>query len=567
MDGFDVVVVGSGFGGAVTAYRLASEGRSVLVLERGAAYPPASFPRTPYGFGQNVWDPRRGRYGLFDVWSFDTMDAVVAAGLGGGSLIYANVLIRKDENWFTTEVDGTSRSWPLTRAELEPHYAAVEDMLGAQVFPMAAPLYAQVRKTAALRDAALALGYEETTWDNVDPGRKQWYLPQLAVTFSNRGRAPVPGEAIEEAVRNLHDRDRQTCRLCGECDIGCNYGSKNTLDFNYLTLAQRAQAELRTLAEVTTIESLAGDEGYVVHYVQHPEGGPGTVQARHLVLSAGTFGTTRLLLKSRSALPGISPLLGHRFTGNGDLLTFALHARRRGPDGPAGQVRLDPAHGPVITSTLRHPDEHDGAERGSRGQYLQDAGYPAFVAWLAQMGSVPSEAGHVAKFVARRLWDHARHEHVRNHAEVEDLVHDTSLSAGSMPLLGMGLDTPDGVFDLDGDGELTLDWPERQSTALYTQAAALGRQVARELGAQFLEDPLVTLFRHFVTVHPLGGCPMGRTWQEGVVDPWGRVHGRPNLHVADGSVMPGPVGANPSLTIAALADRFADGMIDDMKGR
>ena len=329
----------------------------------------------------------------------------------------------------------------------------------------------------------------------------------------------------------------------------------------------QADAELRTLAEVKTIESTAADEGYVVHYVQHPDGVAGAVRARHLVLSAGTFGTTRLLLKSRSALPGISPMLGHRFSGNGDLLTFALHARRRGPDGTVGQVSLDPSYGPVITSTLRHPDEHDGVKRGSRGHYLQDAGYPAFVAWLAQIGSVPSDIGHVATFVARRLWDHARHRAAPSHPEIEDLVRDTALSAGSMPLLGMGLDTPDGVLDIDGDGDLTLDWPEGHSRALYEQAVALGREVAHELGARFLEDPLVSLFRHFVTVHPLGGCPMGRTWREGVVDPWGRVHGRPNLHIADGSVMPGPVGANPSLTIAALADRFADGMIDDMKGR
>ena len=216
MEAFDVVVVGSGFGGAVTSFRLAAAGFDVLVLDRGASYPPNSFPRTPHDFARSFWDSDRHRYGLFDVRSFPHVDTVVSAGLGGGSLIDANVLIRKDEHWFDAGGAGSPGPWPVTRADLEPHYETVEKALGAQVFPMDVAPYSSVRKTTALAGAARALGYEATTWDRVDPKRKQWFLPQLAVTFANDGHAPVPGERIDEEIRNLHDRDRVTCRLCGE---------------------------------------------------------------------------------------------------------------------------------------------------------------------------------------------------------------------------------------------------------------------------------------------------------------------------------------------------------------
>ncbi len=568
MEEFDVVVVGSGFGGAVTSFRLADAGMDVLVLERGAAYPPDSFPRTPHGFAGNFWDPARRRFGLFDVRSFSHIDTIVSAGLGGGSLIYANVLIRKDEHWFETEVQGELRPWPVTRAALDPHYDAVEKALGAQVFPFGVTPYSAVRKTAGLRAAAASLGYDETTWDGVDPKRKQWYLPQLAVTFANDGRPPVPGEKIEEPVRNLHDRDRQTCRLCGECDIGCNFGSKNSLDFNYLTRAERAGAEIRTLAEVRGFEPTPDDAGYVVRYVHHPDQVETTVAARHLVLAAGTLGSTHLLLRSRHLLRGLSPMLGRGFSGNGDLLTAALSAKEHAP-GQRGRtpVQIDPSHGPVITSTLRSPDERDGADAGARGFYLQDAGYPASLSWILQVGSLPTTVARLATFALRRLRARGGRRGTSLASDLQDLLGGNALSEGSLPLLGMGLDVPDGVLGLDRDGDLTLAWTKKPSDAFYRDVVRTSRAVADALGARFLEDPVTTMLRRFVTVHPLGGCAMGLTAQHGVVDEWGRVHGHPRLHVADGSVMPGPVGANPSLTIAALADRFADQMIDDMKGR
>src|SRR5919109_1436383 len=218
---FDTVIVGSGFGGSVMAYRLAEAGKRVCVLERGRAYPPGSFTRSPFRARESFWDPKRGLLGMYHYWSFKGIDALVSAGLGGGSLIYANVLQRKDERWFVTE-----------------------DV--------------------------------------------------------NDGEPPVPGQKIEERIRNLHDRDRVTCQLCGECDVGCNFGAKNTLDYNYLTYAAHHGAEIRTLCDVRTIEPRPGG-GYTVGYadLSDPDGAAErngrpaplrTITCDRLVPSAGPLG-------------------------------------------------------------------------------------------------------------------------------------------------------------------------------------------------------------------------------------------------------------------------------------
>ncbi len=244
---YDAVVVGSGFGGSVTAYRLAEAGRRVRVLERGRAYPPGSFTRSPYRARESFWDPRRGLTGMYHYWSFRGIDALVSAGLGGGSLIYANVFLRKDENWFVQEDlrDGGYEHWPVTRADLDPHYDRVEAMIGLQRYPFDHEPYSKTPKTIAFKDAAEANGLE-------------WFLPPLAVTFANEGREPVPGEPIEEKLPNLHGRARTTCQLCGECDVGCNYGAKNTLDYNYLTHAAHHGAEIRTLSRRAQLRAPRG---------------------------------------------------------------------------------------------------------------------------------------------------------------------------------------------------------------------------------------------------------------------------------------------------------------------
>ena len=379
-DHFDVVVVGSGFGGSVSAYRLAAGGLSVCVLERGHPWPPNSFPRDPTRLARNLWDPDHGLYGMFDVWSFRGLEGVVSSGLGGGSLIYANVLIRKDERWFVKEDSKQPgyEYWPLTRADLDPHYDAVEKMLNAQSYPFDLAPYSATTKTQAMKQAASALGLE-------------WQLPRLAVTFANKDRPPALGECIEGEPPNLHGATRVTCRLCGECDIGCNFGAKNTLDYNYLSRAKDQGAVIRTLSEVKRIDSDPRG-GYVVTYVQHDStGSPGrspssaAIHADKLILAAGTFGSPYLLLRNRAAFPALSPALGTHFSGNGDLLTFIDQAR-----GPDGQPRsLDPSIGPVITSAIRVADELDGTGVHGRGFYVEDGGNPAFLDYLEGLSSAP----------------------------------------------------------------------------------------------------------------------------------------------------------------------------------
>ncbi|MCW3063830.1 MAG: FAD-dependent oxidoreductase, partial [Solirubrobacterales bacterium] len=225
---YDAIVVGSGFGGSVAAARLADAGRRVLVLERGKAYAPGDFPRSPGACRANFWDPSAGLHGLFDVWSFRGIDALVGSGLGGGSLIYANVLLRKDERWFVEEA---GESWPISRADLDPHYDRVERRLGAAPYPVEHEPYGSTPKTVAFRAAARRAGYEP-------------FGPPLAISFApGEGEAPVVGEPLRDAP-SLHGRTRQTCRLCAECTIGCNYGAKNTVDHTYLTDAVAAGAEI-----------------------------------------------------------------------------------------------------------------------------------------------------------------------------------------------------------------------------------------------------------------------------------------------------------------------------------
>ena len=560
---FDVVVVGSGFGGSVMTQRLSQAGMSVCLLERGKSYPPGSFPRSPWETGRNFWDPSKGLHGLFNVWSFRGIGGIVASGLGGGSLVYSNVLIRKDRSTFVRD---ELETWPVTYEELEPHYERHERMLAATPYPFepdpakrdpAREPFDRTYKTNALRLAAERLGLE-------------WYLPKLAVAFSANG-APSLAEPILDEPENIHGRVRSTCRLCGECNIGCNYGSKNTLDFNYLSdAALRHGASIFTRCEVKTFAPRP-EGGYVVGYVDHSEAIEGetrtqplplrTMTCDRLVLAAGAFGSTYLLLKNREALPGLSDRLGKRFCGNGDLLTFALKSLEEGAD--RRPRLLDPGYGPVITSTIRVPDALEGGP--GRAYYIQDGGQPQIASWIVETGNLPGVIRRALRLVVRLVKKWLRFDRRSDIGrEIAAAFGPATLSSSMMLLFGMGRDIPDGNMSLTEDGYLDLDWRTRRSNAFFEQVRGTGGQIADVLNAKFVDNPPWHLSR-VVTVHPLGGCPMGRDELEGVVDSYGRVFGHQDLLVVDGSMIPGPVGPNPSNTIAALAHRAAERLIEEAR--
>ncbi|WP_327413822.1 FAD-dependent oxidoreductase [Streptomyces sp. NBC_01233] len=551
-DAVDVVVVGSGFGGSVAAYRLAEDGLSVVVLERGKPYPPGSFPRTPAAMGRNFWDPSEGMHGLFDIWSFRGLEGVVSSGLGGGSLIYANVLLRKDERWFVHESPlpgGGYENWPIGRGDLDPHYERVERMLGATRYP-----YTDTPKTVAMEEAADKLGLHASR-------------PPLAVTFSPRpGEGPVPGAPVPEPeYGNLHGLPRDTCRLCGECDIGCNFGAKNTLDHTYLSAARHHGADIRTRCEVRGFTPLPGG-GYEVRYVVHDPAREGRrtatsrlpvqrITCNRLVLAAGSFGSTYLLLRNRAALPGISQALGTRFCGNGDVL--GLVAKATGGAEVHGPRTIASSTGPVITSAIRVADELDEDGQPGRGFYIEDAGYPAFVNWLAEATQVPGSIRRTAGFGLHRLRSRLGFSPQSNISrQLALLLGPGVFSDSSLPLLGMGRDLPDGRMGLRR-GYLDVDWTTQTSRRYFERVRSTMRDMAETLGGQFHDNPLWWA-RRVITVHPLGGAPIGRHPAEGVCDSFGEVFGHPGLHVLDGAALPGPVGANPSLTIAAFADRACD---------
>ena len=416
------------------------------MLERGRAYPPQAFPRSPLESARTSGSRPRACTACTTTGPSTGSTRFASAGLGGGSLIYANVFIRKDEHWFVKEdlADGGYEYWPVTRADLDPHYDRVESRSGSSSSRSAqSPTPRRRRRSPSATRLSVS---------NSAARQPSGYCRQLAVTFANEGARRCLASRSTRAG-NLHGRTRTTCQLCGECDIGCNYGAKNTLDYNYLTDAWRAGAELRTRSEVRSFEPADGG-GYLVHYVRREpaeEGRPvkaselvlHTLSCKHLILSAGTLGTTRLMLLNSDALPGMSKSqLGLGFSGNGDFLSFALHCSQRTADGKKEPLVIDAARGPVITSAIRVPDGLDGGggappER-ERGFYLEDAGYPQLASWALEALEAPKNILEQIPRFMRSLFHHPRHRHSEIGAVISSLFGDCELSSTVLPLLGHG---------------------------------------------------------------------------------------------------------------------------------
>lgn len=549
----ETLVIGSGFGGSVVAARLAMAGREVALIERGRAYAPGDFPRTPAGVAANFWSPATQRYGMFDAWSFSGIDSIVSSGLGGGSLIYANVLLRKDESWFSQPHPyqrGVAEHWAVSREDLDPHYDCVETFMDVQEMPWSHDEGSgfHIRKTAAMRDAAR--------------GRGEFHLAPLAVRFKDGDGNPAIGAELPKAsYGNIHNSWRRTCRMLGECDVGCNEGAKSSLDHTYLSAASHHGASISVCTEATSIARRADGRFEVevrIHAPDDPDRPPqtATITARRLVVAAGTYGSTYLMLANRDALGITSPVLGTRYCGNGDLLGFWFDADRP----------LQGSHGPVISSYVRYPDRADTGLVADHGMYLEDAGYPQFAAWLAEMSEAGGQFKRVGEIAARRAWSQLTgRRRTRLGADIADVLGKAAVTEHALPILGMGRDVPDGTLHLRDDpagGDPVLDstWSTRTSQHYFDRMHRNMRELGEALGARFVVNPTYLLNR-VVTVHPLGGCPMRTSVSPGFVDEFGRVDGVPGLRVCDGSVMPGPVGANPSLTIAAFADRVATDLL------
>jgi cholesterol oxidase len=551
---FDAIVIGSGFGGSVVTDRLAEAGMRVCLLERGRAYPPGSFPRSPLDVSRAFWDPSEGHYGIYNVWSFDKLGALVSSGLGGGSLIYANILIRKDPETFVRD---EHEAWPIGYEDLEEHYERMEQRLNAQRYPFEHEPYKRAPKVFAMKEAGEGLdanlGISGVTWD----------APLQAITFSNPGEDPRVGVEIKNAPPSVHDapHPQLTCLLTGECNLGCNYGSKNSVDLWFLGTAKQNGAEIRTSCEVKSVAEADGG-GYTVTFVDHtelaaqalPRSEPQeeTLRAPRVVFSAGTLGTTFLMLKSQEGLPKLNhDQLGQHFSSNGDLLTFLVRA---GTKAQPGRV-LESSYGPVITSAIRVPSGD-----GRRGHYIEDAGYPYLMSWLVQLTTLPQ----MMRTDFRRRWRRriqkltGRGADTDLGAEFAELFQDVALASSSMPLLGMGRDIPGGRLKLDRQGRLTTTWTPDDSKGYFDELERTARGIAEVLRGEF-KDSRIRGVSKLTTVHALGGCSMGRSPDEGFVNEYGEVFGYEGegLYCADGSVMPGPIGPNPSLTIAAVADRIA----------
>ncbi len=485
----DALVVGSGFGGAVAAARLAQAGLRVTVLERGRRWRPGDFPRSPRLAEGWLW--ARGR-GLYDVRWLRSMISVQAAGWGGGSLAYANVFARPaeqtlDDRW----------SAEVRRPELDRYYDLAASML--EVTPVQDdPTTGRVPdRTAVLEGLSADMGISSAT-----------FRPNLAVRF---------GDAREWRSNRFGSAQRG-CSYSGECIAGCNQGAKNSLDHNYLALAETHGARGVADAEVTRIEQV--DTGWAVTTTSS-DGRTRRWSARYLFLAAGAVATTELLLRARdvdATLPRLSPHLGTRFSGNGDYL--ALSNLRHVPG--------DLTTGPTITTTTIL----DVWERSRPVWFqLQDGAVPAVVSDLLHR-TLPLRR-------LRQQWRAARGVDARK----------------NIALLSMGHDAGTGHLTLDHRGHLRLRWINRRQARLYAAEDRVGPAIARLLRSRVHPVATWSLLRTPVTVHALGGVPIGPDITTGVVGPDRQVHGYPGLYVMDGAALPGSTGVNPSATILATAER------------
>jgi cholesterol oxidase len=537
---YDFVVVGSGYGGAITAARLAAaiaNGKklSVCILERGREWPTGSFPDDFDGLIRNTRSSVNP-LGLYELLNYRDIAVIKGSGLGGTSLVNANVAIVPDESTFH------KTGWPasLNPGTLKTYYDRARSVLAAVPHPHAADL----AKVQALDRRAKELGMSAEPLN-------------IAVNFTIKGTNP-------------HGVEQAPCIDCGDCVTGCNVGAKNTLPMNYLPMAKDAGAEIFTQTKVEWVEK-QNDGTWAIHgrYVRSSvESEPFTMTAAHIVLAAGSISTTEILLRSEMHGLRVSPRLGTGFSGNGDFFGLAYNGDSRTevlgfgnhPDSPWAAH----APGPSIVSCIRY----DGS------MAIQDLSIPKAYA----------EAARVAFTLLRGSDTDLGDEEEERERVLRDAVagkprHPDGALNHTMLYLCMGFDDAHGAMIFDApwyerDGRMRIEWDDAGRQMLFTRINQELQRHARSQGATFIENPLWAVFnlRRLITAHPLGGCPIGEDYLHGAVDEYGRVFSgdgsvHDGLFVSDGSLLPSALGVNPFLTISALSERIVERKIEQLNGR
>ncbi|WP_029292013.1 FAD-dependent oxidoreductase [Cellulomonas sp. HZM] len=515
----DVVVVGSGFGGSVAALRLAEKGYRVLVVEAGRRFTPETLPRTSWDVRRFLWAPRLGCRGIQRIHVLPDVVVLAGAGVGGGSLVYANTLYRPeaDEFWDDPHWAGIT-DW---RAELAPHYDQATRMLGVVDNPTQTPADDVV--LAAARD----LGVDDS-----------FRLAPVGVVFGADDRVE-PGAHVPDPFFGGAGPDRRGCLQCGECMTGCRHGAKNTLETNYLYLAERAG--VRIVPDTTVTAVRPDGDGWLVETRSTSGRARRTVRTHQVVLAAGTWGTQDLLHRMRATgvLPDLSDRLGHVTRTNSESLGGAA-MRWRGH-----RTRPDVSRGVAITSSVWLDERthlepvrygHGSNLMGLLGTVLTPGGgrVPRPLRWL---GRVLRHPGKVASLLlGLRSW---------SRRTVIGLV----MQTGDASITVRPRRTWRGRVRLTSsadEGTPNPTWIPQAHHAYERMAAHLGGFAASSLG-EVVDVPM--------TAHFIGGCAISSSAADGVVDPYHRVHGYPGLHVVDGSAVSANPGVNPSLTITAQAER------------
>ncbi len=557
----EALVIGTGFGGAVAACRLAKKWPSqVIVIERGKRYGFGDFPRSPQAMAKNFFTvapdrnykrphfvPKQQFTGLFDIRCYGRMDVVQAAGVGGGSLIYANVFMEPPEEVFDNR-------WPANtkKSDLLPYYAVAKKVLAARTAPQGDHPKRQVARTRYFEKIASVMGRTSE-------------LVTILVNFGKEGEEGDPGvQGI-----NPYGAMQSTCNYCSECDVGCNTLAKNSVDLNYMHVAEHrygARVFTEHLAYKITPLNEAGEDdpaghgnfGYSVHVQDLTQAEIKVFRVKRVVIAAGTLNTNELLLRCRDqfqTLKRLSARLGYGFSANGDFLSFVVGAR----------IPADPNYGPVITQRIDFNLFKDF--RAGEAFMMQDASYPIFLAWFIE-GQKPFV------FRLKALWETIRAlyymmtlrggmgrlGYLMTKLLGDDLSYHTSVH------LCMGQDSSDGRITLKNNGTLDLTWPGHGSRKLYQAIDKAMQEFKRAAGGRvmFHSPNWKWPFRKNVTVHPMGGCALGMDAKTSVADcaleRFGALHGYYNLYVADAALIPSALGANPAATIAALAERVAEGI-------